>query len=93
LPDDNAGSTHVSLRVPNDLIQAFENLAAILDRPRSWVMLRALRHYREEEGAEFIEDAESFAELDRGEIVSAEDVRRRVEGIIVEAEKARTQQK
>ena len=93
MPNDSAGSTHVSLRVPGDLIQAFDKLAALLDRPRSWVMLRALRQYIEDEGAELTEDAESLAELDRGEIVSAEDVRRRVGEIIAGAEKARAQQK
>ena len=56
MPNDNAGSTHISLRVPNDLIQAFDKLAAVLDRPRSWVMLRALRQYLEDEGAEIAED-------------------------------------
>jgi predicted transcriptional regulator len=93
LPNDNAGSTHVSLRVPKDLIQAFDKLAAVLDRPRSWVMLRALRQYLEEEGAELNEDVESLAELDRGEVVSAEDLRREVEEIIAKAEKARAELK
>jgi predicted transcriptional regulator len=91
VPNDSAGSTHVSLRVPGDLIQAFDKLAAILDRPRSWVMLRALRQYLEDEGAELTEDAESLAELDRGEIVSAEDLRRRVGKIIASREKVRAQ--
>jgi predicted transcriptional regulator len=89
----NAGSAHISLRVPNDLIQAFDKLAAMLDRPRSWVMLRALRQYLEDEGAELVEDAESLAELERDESVSAEDVRRQVERIIARAEKARVRQK
>ena len=93
MPNDSAGSTHVSLRVPGDLIQAFDKLAALLDRPRSWVMLRALRQYLEDEGAELTEDAESLAELDRGEIVSSEDVRRRVGEIIAGAEKARARRK
>jgi predicted transcriptional regulator len=93
VPNDSAGSTHVSLRVPGDLIQAFDKLAALLDRPRSWVMLRALRQYLEDEGAELTENAESLAELDRGEIVSSEDVRRRVWEIIAGAEKARARRK
>ena len=93
MPNDNAGSTHVSLRVPKELIQAFDKLAAVLDRPRSWVMLRALRQYLEEEGAELNEDVESLAELDRGEVVSAKDLRREVEEIIAKAEKARAEQK
>ena len=93
MPNDNAGSAHISLRVPHDLVQAFDKLAARLDRPRSWVMLRALRQYLEDEGAELAEDAESLAELDQGETVSAEDVRRQVERIIARAEKARVRQK
>jgi predicted transcriptional regulator len=93
LPDDNTGSTHVSLRLPNDLVQAFDKLAAILERPRSWVMVRALRQYLEDEGAEIAEDVESLAELDRGEIVSAEDLRRQVEEIIANPERVRAQQK
>ncbi len=94
MPDDHAALSHVSLRVPSDLIEAFDQLAAALDRPRSWVMVRALRQYLEEgEGAEIAEDTESLAELDRGEIVSSEDLRRRMEEIIGRTEKARAQQK
>ena len=89
LPNDNAGSTHVSLRVPNDLIQAFDKLAAMLDRPRSWVMLRALRQYLEEEGAELAEDVASLAELDRGESVPFAESIREVREIIGRTEKKR----
>jgi predicted transcriptional regulator len=93
LPDDHTGSSHVSLRVPDNIIEAYDKLATTLDRPRSWVMLRALRQYLEDEGAEILEDTESLAELDRREIVSAEDVRRRVAKKIATAEKARARQK
>jgi predicted transcriptional regulator len=93
LPNDNAGSTHVSLRVPNDLIQAFDKLAAILDRPRSWVILRALRQYLEDEGAEFIEDAESLAELDRGESAPLEESIQAVRQIISASGKVRARRK
>ena len=94
MPDDHRVLSHVSLRVPSELIDAFDRLAAALDRPRSWIMVRALRQYLEEgEGAEIAEDTESLAELDRGEIVSSEDLRRRLDEIIGKAEKARAQQK
>jgi predicted transcriptional regulator len=87
LPDDHAVSSHVSLRVPSDLLDAFDKLAAALQRPRSWVMVRALRQYVEDgEGAEIAEDTESIAELDRGEIVPFEESLRRVSEIIAEAE-------
>jgi predicted transcriptional regulator len=93
LPDDHVGPSHVSLRVPNDVVEAFDKLAAALDRPRSWVMLRALRQYLDEEGAEIAEDIESLAELDRGEVVTSEELQRSVKEIIRRAEKARTLQK
>jgi predicted transcriptional regulator len=93
VPDDQPMTSHVSLRVPNDLIEAFDKLAAALERPRSWVMLRALRQYLEEEGREIEEDSESLAELDRGEIVSSEEMQRRLRKIIAEAEQARAQKK
>jgi predicted transcriptional regulator len=93
LPDDHIASSHVSLRVPNDVIEAFDRIAAALDRPRSWVMLRALRFYLEEEGAEIDEDAESIAELDRGEVVSSDELFDRIREIIAKAETARAQKK
>jgi predicted transcriptional regulator len=86
--------SHVSLRVPSDLIEAFDKLAAALDRPRSWVMVRALRQYLNEgEGAEIVEDRESLAELDRGETVPFEDSLRRVREIIARAEAERADKK
>jgi hypothetical protein len=64
VPDDSAGSTHVSLHIPGDLVQAFDKLPALLDRPRSWVMLRAFCLCLEDEGAELTKDGESLIELD-----------------------------
>ena len=93
MPDDHRPLAHVSLRLPADLIEAFDRLAEALDRPRSWVMLRALRWYLDEEGAEIFEDGESLAELDRGERVSTEEMRQRLEAIIAKAEKVHTRQK
>ena len=88
MPDDQPLSAHISLRVPQDVVAAFDRLAAILDRPRSWVMLRALRSYLEEEGAEILEDEESIAELDRGEVLSSEQVHQSLDAIIAKAGKA-----
>jgi predicted transcriptional regulator len=93
LPDGRAGSSHVSLRAPQEVIAAFDKLAAALDRPRSWVMLRALRQYLDEEGAEIAEDIESLAELDRGKVVTSEELQRSVEEIIAKAEKTRAHHK
>ncbi len=93
MPDDHGGSSHVSLRVPDDPIEAFDKLAAALDRPRSWVMLRALRQYLEDEGAEIAEDIESLAELDRGESAPLEESIREVREIIGRTQTKRPREK
>lgn len=93
MPDDQPLTSHVSLRVPSKLIEAYDRLAAALERPRSWVMVRALRQYLAEEGREIEEDTESLAELDRGEVVSSEEMQRRLRKIIADAEQARAQEK
>ena len=82
-------TSHISLRVPNDIIEAFDRIAAALERPRSWVMLRALRQYLDDgEGREIEEDTESIAELDRGESGPLEDLIRKLRERIAEKERA-----
>jgi predicted transcriptional regulator len=93
MPDDQPPMSHVSLRVPRDVFEAFDKIAAALERPRSWVMVRALRRYLDDEGSEVLEDAESIAELDRGESAPFEDSIRRVDEIIAKAEAERTRKK
>lgn len=86
MPDDVGGSSPVSLRLPDEVIAAYDRLAKLLDRPRSWIMLRALREYLEIEGAEIERDAASLAELDRGEGGPLEQSLREAETIIRKAE-------
>jgi len=90
MPDDGVVPTHVTLRVPHDVVEAFDRLAKILERPRSWVLLRALRAYLEAEGAEVFEDTEALAELDDGaETIPIEDVLAEMRGIIEAGERKR----
>ncbi|MGE0257613.1 MAG: CopG family ribbon-helix-helix protein [Alphaproteobacteria bacterium] len=87
MPDDQATPERVSLTVPGEMVEAYDQLAAALERPREWVMLRALREYLEEgEGREIAEDTESLAELDRGEYVLADDLHEKLTKIIERAE-------
>ena len=93
MPDDGALTSHVTLRIPTDVVEAFDRLAKVLDRPRSWVMVRALRNYLEEEGAEVFEDAAALAELARGEMIQAEDVIAEMREIIKTAERKRAKRR
>ena len=94
MPDDQAISGSISLKVPSDMLEAYDRLAAALERPREWVMLRALREYLEDgEGREIAEDSDSLAELDRGEYAPFEETLQKVWGIIARAEAKRAQRK
>ncbi|HEY1505555.1 MAG TPA: ribbon-helix-helix protein, CopG family [Stellaceae bacterium] len=94
MPDDSRlPSTHVTLRVPTDIVEKFDRLATAMERPRSWVLLRALRHYLEAEGVEVFEDLESIAQLDRGEYEPFENSLKEIEQIIKRAEKKHSSRK
>jgi predicted transcriptional regulator len=86
---EGTSSMPVSLRVPADLIETLDKIAAVLERPRSWVMLRALRQYIADEGQEVLDVQEGIAELDRGEGIPIEDVLAEMDEIIARAEAKR----
>ena len=88
MPDDLPGARRIVLELPADLVEALDRIAAALDRPRAWVLDRALRGWLAEEGAEILEDSESLAELDRGEVVSSVDLHKKLREIIDRAEKS-----
>lgn len=90
---DNSPSTNVTLNLPANLVERFDKIAAAMGRPRSWVMLRALRQYLEAEGAEIEEDMESIAQLDRGEVEPFETIYAEAEKIIREAQNKKRRQK
>jgi predicted transcriptional regulator len=83
MPDDTTGTTHLSFKAPAELVAQFDRLAAILDRPRSGVLVRALQQYMSGgEGAELLEEEENEAAVERGEGVLAEAVLKAIDGAI-----------
>jgi predicted transcriptional regulator len=60
-------SEPVSLRVPSDILQAIEAIAAATDRTRSWVMVRALKRYLATEGADVFAVAEGRRQIAAGD--------------------------
>ena len=84
--DDSPAKTQISLRVPSDIVAAFDVIAKGMERDRSWVMLRALKQYLEGEGAEVMQEIEGIAALDRGEGVDFDTVMDEADRIIAEAE-------
>ena len=76
----------VSLRMPAEMCAAFDRLANVLDRDRTWVMLRALRHYLDGEGDYILREAAGLAALDRGEGVDFDDVMDEIDSLITRSE-------
>ncbi|MBP1859797.1 CopG family ribbon-helix-helix protein [Rhizobium herbae] len=48
-------SDPIALRVPVDVLAAIEAIAKTAERSRSWVMVRAMRYYLLNEGADILE--------------------------------------
>lgn len=89
MPDD-IGSISISLRVPTDVLEKLDKIAAVTERSRTWVCLRALRQYLADEGAEILDVQEGIAELDRGEGAPLEEVVAELGKMIAGAEVKRT---
>ena len=86
---EGAGSIPISLRIPNELLQKLDEIAAAMERPRSWILLRALRQYLRDEGAEILDVTEGIAELDHGEARPFDEVIGDLQETIVRAENKR----
>ena len=76
----------VSIRVPADVVERLDKVAAILERPRSWVILRAIRQYLADEGQEVLDVQEGIEEAERGEVVDFDEVMAGLDEIIAQAE-------
>jgi len=79
----------VSIRVPADVVEKLDRVAEILERPRSWVILRAIRQYLADEGQEVLDVQEGIEEAQRGEVVDFDEVMAGLDEIIAQAEAKR----
>ena len=84
--DEPAAKVQISLRIPAEMVESFDTIAKGMERDRSWVMLRALKQYLDEEGADVLRELEGLASAERGELVDFDDVMAEAEEIIRQAE-------
>jgi len=70
---EGSNAIPISVRLPAELVERLDKVAAIMERPRSWVILDAVREYLADEGQEVLDIQAGIEEADRGEVVSAED--------------------
>jgi predicted transcriptional regulator len=71
---DNTTLVPVSLRVPAEMLEMLDKVTHSMQRPRSWVILRALRIYLANEGQEILDIQEGIDEADRGDTVPVEEI-------------------
>ncbi|MDV3251136.1 ribbon-helix-helix domain-containing protein [Devosia sp. BK] len=76
------GKTQISIRIPTEMLQMFDRIAAGVERDRSFVMNEAFRLYMESEGKDLLEEIEGFAELDAGHGVDADEMISKARAIV-----------
>lgn len=75
-------SDPITLRLPRDVLEEIENIAAICGRSRSWVMVRAMKTYLAGEGREIRDIHTSRAEMIEGRHHDLEDVLTEMDDIL-----------
>ncbi len=75
-------SEPLTLRLPVDLLADVERIAETCDRPRSWVIVRALREYMAREGADVLAVRKGREQVEGGEVHDLDDVLAEVDAII-----------
>lgn len=61
-------SDPIALRLPVDVLKDIETIAATSERSRSWVMVRAMRYYLLNEGADILEVAQGLQNVKDGKV-------------------------
>jgi predicted transcriptional regulator len=71
----------ITLRVPTDVLAGIEAIAEATERSRSWVIVRALKIYLQQEGADILAFREGLDEVKAGEVEDMDQVLKDLERI------------
>ncbi|HXO02973.1 MAG TPA: ribbon-helix-helix protein, CopG family [Stellaceae bacterium] len=83
---EGSNAVPISVRLPAELVEKLDKVASIMERPRSWVILDAIREYLADEGQEVLDIQAGIEEAERGETVPFEEVLAELEEKIAAAE-------
>jgi len=67
-------SDPIALRLPEDMLKDIETIARATERTRSWVIVRALKYYLQQEGNDILDIAAGLDDVRAGRIVDADTV-------------------
>jgi predicted transcriptional regulator len=74
-------SDPIALRIPVDVLQQIEAIAAASERTRSWVMVRAMKQYLASEGRDVLAAIDGRRQIADGESHDMDDVIDEIEAI------------
>ncbi|MCR4378219.1 MAG: ribbon-helix-helix domain-containing protein [Rhodospirillales bacterium] len=77
---------HLSVRVPEEVMDKVDRIVLATDRNKSWVVLRALTLYLEGEGGGILQDAAGLEALDRGDSIGFDEAMDEMERLVDEIE-------
>jgi predicted transcriptional regulator len=67
-------SDPITIRLPEEVLAAIEQIAETCDRTRSWVMVRALKTYLSSEGADILAVRKGREQVADGDVHDMDDV-------------------
>jgi len=76
------GSASVTLRVPSDVVASIEAIAEATDRSRSYIIVRALKTYLLNEGADVLAAVRGRDQIEAGEYEDIDDLIADVDKIV-----------
>ena len=74
-------SDPIALRIPEDVLADIDTIAQATERSRSWVIVRALRAYLQQEGAEILAYRQGLEEVAAGHVEDIDQVLKDLERI------------
>lgn len=75
-------SDPITIRLPEEILAAIEQIAETCDRSRSWVMVRALKLYLAGEGADILAVRKGREQVAGGDAHDMDDVLREIHEIV-----------
>ncbi len=75
-------SAPLTLRLPVDVLNDIEKIAAASDRTRSWVIVRALKSYLASEGSDILAIVKGREQIADGDVHDMDDVLKEIEAIV-----------
>ena len=67
-------SDPITIRLPEEVLAAIEQIAETCDRTRSWIMVRALKMYLASEGADILAVRKGREQVANGDVHDMDDV-------------------